>query len=110
MNEVFSNAKTWREYHSSEMGLWSKLHHGIQHSIIAEYRHNLGLIPTSGSDQRYSTYMYIIGVNRPELGGTVPNLYATSRMILLHSRLFCTFQLEFTSDIWTFACSILLFA
>ena len=47
-----------------------------------------------------------IGVNRPELGGTIPNLYATSRMILLHSRLCSTFQLEFTSDIQTFACSI----
>ena len=44
-----------------------------------------------------------IGVNRPELGGTVPNLYATSRMIL---RLFSSFQLEFTSDIQTFASSI----
>ena len=37
---------------------------------------------------------------------TVPNLYAPSRMILLHSRLFSAFQLEFTSDIRTFACSI----
>ena len=48
----------------------------------------------------------IIGVNRPKLGGTIPNLYATSCMIL---RLFSAFQLEFTSDIRTFACSIWIF-
>ena len=47
-----------------------------------------------------------IGVNCPKLGGTIPNLYATSHMILLHSQLFSSFQLEFTSDIQTFACSI----
>ena len=50
--------------------------------------------------------VHSIGVNRPKLGRTIPNLYATSRMILIHSRLFSAFQLEFMSDIRTFACSI----
>lgn len=45
VNELFAQTKAWRSHYEREMKLWDKLHIAVKKNVMAEFQHNMGLIP-----------------------------------------------------------------
>lgn len=50
VNGLFTKTKEWTLYYEGEVQLWKRLQQSIQRNILAEFQHNMGLIPPSPTD------------------------------------------------------------
>ena len=54
VNELFTKTKEWKLHYEDEVLLWKKLQQSIQRNVMAEFQHNMGLIPASPTDSTSS--------------------------------------------------------